>query len=244
MLAKGDKAKALEAKCISNLKQMQIGWHMYLIDFNDKVVPNAPLNMPAIATWSPSVIGENWANSPENTNRSIYLTSVLAPYMSSQVDVYRCPADQLPSQNGTRLRSYSMNGQMGSPKSLTDRDNAGYFAFSKDSQMGGGSIAPVNAFVWCGESMSTLNDGYLQIDAAGTKGYFPDVPGAYHQVKACGFSFADGHAEMHFWRTAALKIKTVTGQGYNTSPPGQLPTGVNANNEDWRWFTQHATAKQ
>lgn len=218
------KAKALETKCISNLKQMQLGWQMYLGDFNDKVVPNAPLGAAATAVWAPSALGENWGNSGENTNRAIYLTSILAPYMGGQIDVYRCPADSLPSLNGVRLRSYSMNGQMGAPRALTDRDNAGYFACIKATQLSGATLAPVDAFVWCEESMSTLNDGYLQIDAAGTKGFFPDVPGAYHQAKACGFSFADGHSEIRRWKTSALKIPTVSGQGYGTSPPGQLPT--------------------
>ncbi len=236
------KAKAQEVKCVSNLRQMQLGWQMYLGDFNDKVVPNAPIGTAATATWAPSALGQNWANSGENTNRATYLTSILAPYMAGQVDVYRCPGDILPSQNGARLRSYSMNGQMGASKALTDRDNAGYWAFTKASQLSNGSLPPVEAFIWCEESMSTMNDGYLQIDAAGTKAFFPDVPGAYHAVKACGFSFADGHAEMRRWKTAVLRIPTVEGKGYNTG--GQLPTGVTINNEDWLWFTKHATAKQ
>jgi hypothetical protein len=95
------------------------------------------------------------------------------------------------------------------------------------------------AFIWCEESMSTLNDGYLQIDAAGTTGYFPDVPGAYHDVSACGFSFADGHAEGHRWQTSVLKIPTVFGKGYNNG--GQLPVGVNKSNPDWIWVTTRAT---
>lgn len=236
------KVKAQETKCVNNLKQMQLGWQMYLGDFNDKCVPNAPLGAVATAVWAPAAIGQNWLNSGENTNRALYLTSILAPYMGGQVDVYRCPGDILPSQNGTRLRSYSMNGQVGAPKTYTDRDNLGYWAFTKATQMSNGSLSPVDTFIWCEESMSTMNDGYLQIDAAGTKGLFPDVPGAFHGVKACGFSFADGHSEMKRWRTSALRIPTVEGKGYSTGGP--LPTGVTISNEDWIWFTQHATKKQ
>jgi prepilin-type N-terminal cleavage/methylation domain-containing protein len=235
------KVRAQTIKCVSNLKQMQIGWQMYVGDYSDFVVPNAPLGNAAIKTWAPAVIGENWAFSPENTNRDIYLTSILAPYMSGQIDIYKCPGDIIPSQNGSRLRSYSMNGQMGSPKSITDRDNPGYRAFTKANQMGSSSLIPSEAFIWCEESMSTLNDAYVQIDAAGTSGYFPDVPGAYHAVSICGFSFADGHAESHKWQTSALRIPTIAGKGYNSG--GQLPVGVNKNNLDWIWFTTHATSK-
>ena len=235
------KVKAQQTKCVSNLRQMQIGWQMYAGDFSDSCVPNAPLGAAAASTWCPATIGENWASSPENIDRSIYLNSILAPYMGGQIDVYKCPGDILPSQNGPRLRSYSMNGQMGSPKSLTDRDNLGYRAFKKSTHMSVGTLSPGDAFIWCEESMSTLNDAYLQIDAAGTSGFFPDVPGAYHAASVCGFSFADGHAEAHKWQTSALKIPTVSGKGYGTG--GQLPVGVTAANADWRWFTTHATVK-
>ncbi|MBW8864689.1 MAG: prepilin-type N-terminal cleavage/methylation domain-containing protein [Verrucomicrobia bacterium] len=234
------KVRAQTIKCVSNLKQMQIGWHMYAGDFNDYVVPNAPLGAGSTTTWAPSTIGENWQLSPENTNRATYLTSILAPYMSGQVDIYRCPGDVIESANGPRLRSYSMNGQVGSPKSLTTRDNPNYVAFTKVTQYSLTTLAPTEAFIWCEESMSTLNDGYLQIDAGGTSGFFPDVPGAYHAVTTCGFSFADGHAEAHKWQTSALRIPTVFGKGYNTG--GQLPLAVNRNNLDWIWFTTHATA--
>ena len=234
------KVRAQVIMCVSNLKQMQIGWHMYADDYQDKLIANAPLG--GVSGWCPATLGENWAFSSENIDRSIYLTnSLLAPYMSGQIKVYKCPGDILPSQNGDRLRSYSMNGQMGSPKSITDRDNPGYKAFHKLNEMSVASITQSDAFVWCEESMSTMNDGYLQIDMRGAAGYFPDVPGAYHDISFCGFSFADGHAESHKWQTAALKIPTVQGRGYNTG--GQLPVGVNNQNADWIWFTKHASAK-
>ena len=235
------KAKAQQIKCVSNLKQMQIGWVMFAGDNNDACVPNAPLVVAAANGWCPGNLGEDWFNSTDNTNRANYQNSLLAPYMSGQVDVYKCPADTLPSQNGPRIRSYSMNGQMGSPKNITDRDNLGYSAFTKASQFSLATLSASDAFVWCEESMSTMNDGYLQIDAAGSAGFFPDVPGAYHDKLVCGFSFADGHAETRKWLTSSLRIPTVSGKGYGTG--GQLPVGVNIGNADWIWFTHHATAK-
>ena len=236
------KVKAQTIKCVSNLKQMQIGWHMYMFDDpRNRMIANAPLSgVSPTLTWVPAVIGQNWANSTENIDRALYQTSLLAPYMSGQVNVYKCPGDTLPSQNGDRLRSYSMNGQIGSPKSITDRDNKGYWAFTRESNMGLNSVSPSDLFVWCEESMSTMNDGYLQIDMTGNSGYFPDVPGAYHGMRVCGFSFADGHAEAHKWQTPALRLPTIQGKGYNTGGP--LPVGVNKSNADWIWFTQHASA--
>src|SRR5690349_4818241 len=72
------KAKALEANCVSNLKQLQLGWQIYAGDFEDTMVPNAPLSEPANQSWCGGG-GEGWAASYDaNTNRSYYLTSVMA----------------------------------------------------------------------------------------------------------------------------------------------------------------------
>src|SRR5882672_2905110 len=76
------KARAQTIKCVSNLKQMQLGCKTYETDFNDNMVPNAPLNMAVANSWCPSITGEGWSAQAENTNRTIYLNSLLAPYMS------------------------------------------------------------------------------------------------------------------------------------------------------------------
>lgn len=231
------KAKALGVKCVSNLKQMQIGWQMYAGDSNDYMVPNAPLGQPANESWCNAVIGQNWTTSIENTNRAMMETSILAPYMSGAIDVYKCPADNIPSQNGQRLRSYSMNAQMGNlyTKALTVRYNPGYQAFVKVSELT--SLSPVDAFVFCEENMCSMNDGFLQVSC--TSAVWPDVPGSYHQW-GCGFSFADGHAELHVWKTPALKIPV--SYGYTANTIAAVPGAKN--NPDWVWTTQHATVAQ
>ena len=106
------KSKALQVKCVSNLKQLQLGWQMYAVDANDVMVPNAPLGATTANTWCGSE-AENWTTSDANTNTAYYNGSIMAPYMGGQIGVYRCPGDTVPSDNGTRIRSYSMNGQMG-----------------------------------------------------------------------------------------------------------------------------------
>ncbi|HEV2691695.1 MAG TPA: prepilin-type N-terminal cleavage/methylation domain-containing protein [Verrucomicrobiae bacterium] len=245
------KVRAQTTKCISNLKQMQLGCKMYETDFNDYMVPNAPLGSTPNQTWCPGNLGEDWFVSSDNTNRANYQASILAPYMNGQVDVYRCPGDILESQNGPRIRSYSMQMQMGclyskykvqggGPANLAGY-NPGYYAYVKVTELGGSTLSPSDAFVFCEESMSTMNDAFLQVDSTGASGFFPDVPGAYHATSICGFSFSDGHSETHKWLTSALKIPTIAGQGYGTG--GQLPKGVNIGNADWIWFTHHATTK-
>jgi prepilin-type N-terminal cleavage/methylation domain-containing protein len=237
------KGKAMEAKCVSNLKQLQLGWHMYAADFNDYMVPNAPLSEPADHSWCGGQ-SEGWGASYDaNTNRIYYLTSIVAPYMANQIDVYRCPADAIPSDNGTRIRSYSMQSMMGdlypNVKAQALQSNPGYTAYIKATELVG-AINPSTGLVFLEENMATMNDGYLEVnDNSGT---FPDMPGSYHTWN-CGISFADGHAEMHKWLTPALKVPIRKGYGYpSAGTTFANPGGVN--NKDFIWWQQHTSAKQ
>ena len=232
------KVRAQTIKCLSNLKQMQLGAILYQNDFNDIMVPNAPLGYTDNKTWDNSSQGENWTTSPDNTNRVAMAAALLGPYLAGQVDVYKCPGDSIPSANGDRIRSYSMQSQMGNLFSivLTTNYAPGYRAFIKATQLLPGILNPSDAIYFSEENMGTLNDGYLQVDPGTFT--FPDWPGSYHAVKLCGMSFGDGHAEAHKWETPVLKIPVVYGKGY---PQGAISAGPG--NADWKWFTQHCTAK-
>jgi hypothetical protein len=159
--------------------------------------------------------------------------------MGGQLGVYRCPADIIPSANGQRLRSYSMNGQVGlvtpSLQSLSRSYNPGFGVYAKVSDILG-CPGPSQTFIFCEENICSINDGYLQISCQPAPETFPDVPGSYHNW-AAGFSFADGHAEIRRWSTAMLKIAARSGFTQNNVLAG-------ANNTDWLWFTQHAACKQ
>jgi hypothetical protein len=87
----------------------------------------------------------------------------MAPYLLKQVAVYACPADFIPSANGLRVRAASMNGQMGYNVVNLDEVSysAGYLAFAKTRELT--ELPPVRAFIFCDESMFSLNDGYLQM---------------------------------------------------------------------------------
>ncbi len=235
------KSRAQGVKCVSNLKQLMTGWVMYAGDFSETMIPNAPLGFPPEKSWCNAVYGENWTSSPENTNRVTLQTSIMAPYMGGQVDVYKCPGDTIPSANGPRLRSYSMNSQMGNlyTKALTTSYNPGYVAYVKVNELSG-EVGPSMAFVFCEENMGSLNDGYLQVNCS--SGTFPDVPGSYHALSSCGFGFADGHAELRKWLTGVLKIPVEFGKGYNTG--GRSDVFAGKNNADYIWFVQRAAAKQ
>ena len=239
------KIKAQTIKCVSNLKQLQLGAVMYNNDSGDYMLPNAPstLSIPG-QTWCGTEV-ENWGfgttPSTANTNISYYQTSIMAPYMGGQVGVYSCPGDVIASANGYRIRSYSMNAQMGNVycANATTNYNAGFIAFIKMSQLTPGTLGASDAFVFSEENMCSLNDGYLQISSSSA--IYPDVPSSYHR-KVCGFSFADGHVEAHKWQTGDLP-GFVT-KYYNTrSTANNLPDTGGVKNVDWLWFTTHASCK-
>src|SRR5579864_2106811 len=107
------KMKAQAIQCISNLKQLQLGWQLYAGDFRDIMLPNAPLGSTTDKTWCYGQ-AEGWgASFDANTNVALYRASILAPFLGNQLGVYKCPSDNIPSANGTRIRSYSMQSQMG-----------------------------------------------------------------------------------------------------------------------------------
>jgi prepilin-type N-terminal cleavage/methylation domain-containing protein len=233
------KSKARQVTCLSNEKQLALAFAMYAGDFADTIVPNAPLGGTAAQTWCGGA-SEDWHNNTYNTNRQYYTTCLLAPYLVSQVNVYKCAADIIPSDNGQRVRTVSMQSQMGNlyTKSMTESYNKGYKAYVKFSELLS-PIGPDAAIVFLAENMSTLNDGYLQVDDFDDSGW-PDVPGSYHDFKGC-MDFADGHAEIHKWLTSALKIPVRYGVGYGSGT--SYPTFAGGhNNADLVWWKAHTAA--
>ncbi len=241
------RSKAFAAQDISNKSQMMKAWFMYAGEFNDYMVPNSPINYGASVAWVDSIQGlENWGfPGPAfsgNTNYGLLQKALLAPYLAGQIGVYKCPADRLLSANGDRLRSVSMNGQMGALgqtlSSAPGSNNKPGALFQKMGDLA--CPAPANAIVFVDESMATLQDAYLQVDTHGNTGFFPDIPANYH-LGGCGLGYADGHAEVHKWQTSSLlNVPYNQTVGY----PGYAITGMNQNNVDWQWWIQRIDCDQ
>ena len=252
------KGKAYQAQCVSNLKQLELGWNMYANDNTDIMMPGSPSTATASPSWIGGASVEFWDAVDANTNPVIYTANLMASYMSSQLGVYRCPADNVPSDNGQRIRTYSMQGQLGNIDHGVDNDstwnpNAKIYVKIGDAVHDPG---PSDLIVFVEESGVALGkgmDGYLQINNAydvvpGTykpPASFPDVPGAYHKWST-GVSFADGHSEIHKWVNAGLKFAVTA---HMANPPNYAsttgltvgnPTGATAT--DWMWFTSHCAA--
>ena len=86
-------------------------------------------------------------------------------------------------------------------------------------------------FVVLDEREDSINDGWYASDPD-TKWQIIDYPASYHG-NACGYSFADGHSEIHRWRDPRTMPALKVGQ--------PLPLNVNVPNDtDVLWMAQHA----
>ena len=231
------KTKAEGVSCLNNLKQMQLSWQMYAEDFRDYMVPNGAVGAPLNYSWVSGAYLD-WNVSTANTNYDILTKGLLAPYLKNAVTAYKCAGDKVPSLNGPRVRSYSMNGQMGHSQGgpplyySPPNYNAGYRVFKKTVELGG-ELPPVKAFIFLDEHPGSINDGYFQVDM--TTDRFPDLPASFHNA-ACGFSFADGHAEIRKWRNGNT-IKPAS-RGVSTQN-----TAAGPNNMDLIWLREKTTIK-
>ena len=230
------KIKAEGIKCVSNEKQMILGWVMYKDDHDETMVPNGAVGAPAGFAWvNPNYMG--WANEGPNIDFDILKKGLLSPYINAGVSVYKCPGDKVPSANGDRVRSISMSGQMGATSSgppsfyTPPNYNAGYQQFKKVTQLNN-AFPPLEAIVFLDEHPGSINDGYFQTDMIGAR--FPDVPGSHHGGSGC-FSYADGHADLRKWRDAA-RIPVVKGVQ-------QQNVNVNGASEDLKWLRAHSTIR-
>ena len=192
------KSRAQAAICMNNTKQLIMAWGLYAGDYNEAFVNNHGDDEIRItrSSWINNLL--NWGASSDNTNLVFLLESKLAPYVAQSTAVYKCPSDKVPSANGQRTRSVSMNGMVGDPGQLADTFNLDYRQFRNSADV----INPSTLFVFLDEHPHTINDGYFhnELDAY----TWSDWPASYHNGASC-LSFADGHSEIHHWVDSETK---------------------------------------
>ena len=207
------KTKAQGILCLSNLKQLQLCWFLYADENNDQLVRNGD---GGAAGW----VG-GWLMTPRDATNVNLLKSpsgLLWKYNNS-LGIYKCPADQSMVRIGARtyprVRSISMNGHMNGNSWYTALVNSRFYTYRKYSEIK--QPSPSEAFVFLDEHPDAIDDGYflVVVDQRHTWG---NMPANYHNG-ACGFSFADGHAEIRKWKDAVtLSKKIVPGKAPNDVP--------------------------
>jgi len=237
------KTKAHGIACLSNNKQLGLAWHLYAGDFNDACVNN--FTIPDTESAITSKKFNNWVNNVMTwgtsgidgqsvTNVEWVKNGILAPYTTAALGIYKCPADTKMSAAQrklgwtSRLRSNSMNALFGRsdnlPSSTTGKAwvDANYRQFLKTTDV----PSPAMTWLTVDEHPDTTNDGFFTVPMGASA--WGDGVASYHNG-ACGFSFADGHAEVHKWLSGTSKIP-VTTTGFNPRPFDA------AGKRDYQWY--------
>jgi len=180
----------------------------------------------------------------------------LWPFTKSQT-IYKCPTDRsmvkdLAGNIVPRILTMSMNLFVGGFAPNPTMNEYGNWDSSKPWLKNYGVYRklsgiknPSSTFVFLDMREDSVNwsnfmqemEGYDPL--APTSWKLGDMPGMYHN-RACGFSFSDGHSEIHKWIKGAttpnlLPVgKTFDSEGIDTSVFGK-------NNDDAYWLMDHST---
>jgi len=236
VLGKG-RRRAEGAVCMSNLRQLTLGWSMYALDNNDWFLPNDPWGgPPPWRSWCPGLMmyGER-----DGTNASLVVGNhpfSLGPFLglgqsAPSVRLFKCPSDRSTSRIGSRslprVRSYSLNGRVGTK---VGEEVTGLMGFRKrDDLLRISQIRP-DLFVFADEHADTISRPGFDIDFGIGKQGLINIPSSRHD-RSGSLSFMDGRVEMHKWLEAS------------TRPPEtgtlKMGTGNVFGSRDFRWMLQH-----
>ena len=211
------KSKAQAVVCLNNLKQLQLGWIMYVQDNNDWLVPNDPPNVNGgtMPTWTK---GQIRYGNPEGTNIDYLIgqrTGSLGPYVKSH-RIFKCPSDSSMTKladgaSYPRVRSYSMNSFMGT---RIRGSGEPWTIFMKQSDVNK-SLRP-QFFVFMDVHEDFIDTCTFDLSyVVGAEGeLWHQLPSGRHGQSGV-LSYTDGHAEIHRWRDATTlrPVKRIFGGG-------------------------------
>lgn len=241
------KSKAHTLKCLNNLRQLQLCWHLYSLDHNDAMPGNNHYggSWEYDAVWVPGHVvfetrPEMAVAFPMTTNLALLLTNFygsIAPYHRSAA-LYRCPADKsyiiLDGQKHDRVRSYAANNYLGwSGYGEGELENGTGKYFYRFSQIR--DIAPTETWSIIEPHDDTIISAVFENNGRKHFHYneWAAVPSKRHN-DGCNFSFADGHVERHRWLQphGIGPVRRRSGYGGAATCAAR----------DVEWLTVHATA--
>ena len=227
------KMKAQGINCMSNGKQLGLAYLMYAHDNNDYAME--PFE------WC----GGSVAAVPDAVSEDVIKNSATYRYLSS-LNVFHCPTDNsgLVYQGKVQLRnrSYSQNAQVGRA-SLYAQVNIGNGTYREVMRLSGLTRpGPSDIFLFIDEHENSINDSHFYAfrDMSKYTGEkWLDAPSGRHG-NATGFTFADGHAEIHKWLDSDLSKTQIRGGIVTPNSHSSFLPVPGA--RDHAWFTNHTGA--
>jgi prepilin-type N-terminal cleavage/methylation domain-containing protein len=220
--------RARRIACLANQKQLGYAWLIYADENTGALVVNANnvAENAGVIGWVNDIMQWDFPLSapwPQNYSISnLVNNALLAPYAKSPA-IYHDPSDTYDAVKGPRVRSYSMNSQMGGAIVTTFSGQAtvvnqwggseNWTIFSKQTDIRW--PGPSDAWVFIDEHPDSINDGLFRVDMQnsdqnpGGVDLWPDYPANNH-LGSGALAFADGHAETHKWTDSSLVPNPVT----------------------------------
>jgi len=254
------KMKAQGIQCMNNQRQLGLAWRLYCDDNNaffpiSSVNPNFAnnyvgyvngtglVNNAAVWTYTEmdfTAASYNWDIDVDQQGRPLW------PYVGKSPGIMKCPSDTsyviVAGTKKPRCRSVAMNWYLGGFGGGSDGTGTDETIYTKQSDIDlAYNLGSSKMWLFIDERQDHINWGNYFCDMTGfgppanpnVYQFNQDMPGIYHNNGA-GFSFADGHSELHHW---------VDGR---TCPPmsnGEvqvLPTTVSSGNKDIGWLQDHS----
>lgn len=223
---------------------------MYSMDNNDRLVLNVPGASGGPVGWVNGYL--DWTLQSDNTNILELNSGLLGDYTSKTLGCYLCPADIYlsPLQQGAgwshRIRSVRLNKYLACTPNETGWGSTSWGNYFTNNYKMSEIKSPASLWVFIDSHPSTganggspPYDGTFSLPPGGVSASgncnWGDMPACYHNNDSCGFSFADGHAEIHRW----LSPSTILPVKYTS--PGWQGTQVYPNqSQDIKWTFFHA----
>ena len=238
------KSKAQGILCMNNTKQLMLAWQMYTLDNNDKIVmsfhgamaqngaaANNPNNAPWVEGWL------DWTTRADNTNVQYLIDpkySKLAKYFGNAKNIFKCPADHYVStaqrKRGWSERVRSLSGNIG--VGAGNAEEGPWESIYKHIKTTADFInpGPTETWVYLDEHPDSINDaGFFNPRSSS----WIDQPATYHNA-AAGFSFADGHSEIHKWH-GSLAAPRANRVKFSTA----IDAPARAGDVDIHWMSYH-----
>jgi len=243
------KTKAQGIHCMNNGKQLMLGWRLQSDDNNDILLSAQGGMEPARSNWFSGGLDFNGGNRSNWDIEQDMVKSPIWPYTGKSPPIYKCVADRstvkVTAQGfqgvKPRVRSISMSQVFGYGEWLDggpNRNQTRWQTYSKQSSIANAT----QTFVFVDEHPDSINDAAFANQCTGAtvpaSSRIIDFPAAFHNG-ACGFSFADGHSEIHKWRGSKVRNAPIR---YTGTMALNVPAG-----DSWVdavWMAENCTVRR
>jgi prepilin-type N-terminal cleavage/methylation domain-containing protein/prepilin-type processing-associated H-X9-DG protein len=220
------KGKAEAIKCMSNTKQVMVGWLLYVSDNNDFIPTKIVAN------------GVDWISDPDSTNALLLVDpsqSLLGTYVRNP-GVYKCPSDKYlhPRFQAPRVLSLSANAYLG-PNGVTSQNEIPGRTypdkgFKKTAELV--KPGPVNTISILDEHPDSIDDAVFHSigGLSAPNAVLRNIPASYHYGGGANVTFVDGHSEIHKWKDPRTKPPVTMQKQGMIKVPGD---------PDYTWINDH-----